>query len=125
MVASGPVNAPSGGALPGASLIGNYCELLASWACLVVLIRRTASRLQPNLAAGGLVLPKKEHRHPAPECRLIVPRSGHAKLGRIVQLLQPTLSLMEGMHSCSTHPQAPQNTRASGTPHHVLTQVTT
>ena len=59
MVASGPVNAPSGGALLGASLIGNYCELLASWACLVVLIRRTASRLQPNLAAGGLVLPKK------------------------------------------------------------------
>ena len=52
-------SARPGWALPGASLIGNYCELLASWACLVVLIRRTASRLQPNLAAGGLVLPKK------------------------------------------------------------------
>ena len=60
-------SARPGGALPGASLIGNYCELLASWACLVVLIRRTASRLQPNLAAGGLVLPK---RAPAPGTRV-------------------------------------------------------
>ena len=63
-------SARPGGAFPGASpaLIGNYCELLASWACLVVLIRRTASRLQPNLAAGGLVLPKK--RAPAPGTRV-------------------------------------------------------
>ena len=60
-------SARPGWALPGASLIGNYCELLASWACLVVLIRRTASRLQPNLAAGGLVLPK---RAPAPGTRV-------------------------------------------------------